>query len=197
MATYGGLIKRSEGRLRPFILTRSFFVGSQRYGKPFIAFEYLIFQGVFLILAAVWTGDNTAEWGQLKISFAMCLSLSVAGIPLIGADVGGFFKNPDEELLLRWYQAGAFYPFFRAHAHLDTRRREPWLYSDETKSLIREAVRRRYQMLPYWYTVFYEHSISGMPVMRPLWLEFPDDEQTFDEELEVMIGKFSSYFFLT
>jgi len=162
-------VKRSDGRLRPFILTRSFFAGSQRY-------------------ASVWTGDNIAEWSHLKISFAMLLSMSVTGMPFVGADIGGFFRNPDEELLVRWYQTAAFYPFMRAHAHIDTRRREPWLSSDQTKSHIREALRRRYQMLPYWYTKFYEHSISGLPVLRPLWAEFPDDEGIFDEELEVMIG---------
>lgn len=80
----------------------------------------------------------------------MMLSLGVAGIPFVGADVGGFFRNPDEELLARWYQVGSFSPFFRAHAHLDTKRREPWLFSEKTKLLIREAIRRRYKLLPYW-----------------------------------------------
>lgn len=124
----------------------------------------------------------------------MLLSMSVSGIPFVGADIGGFFKNPDEELLLRWYQTGIFYPFFRGHAHVDTRRREPWLFSNETKSLIREAIRRRYQLLPYWYTTFHEHSISGLPVVRPLWAEFADDESIFDEELELMVGKFPLFF---
>uniref|UniRef100_A0A915IZA1 Glucosidase II subunit alpha n=1 Tax=Romanomermis culicivorax TaxID=13658 RepID=A0A915IZA1_ROMCU len=86
MATYKGLLKRTGGKKRPFILTRSFFLGSQRYGT------------------SVWTGDNTADWSHLKIAFPMLLSLSVAGIPFVGADVGGFFKNPGEELLVRWYQ---------------------------------------------------------------------------------------------
>ncbi|KIH48962.1 hypothetical protein ANCDUO_20964, partial [Ancylostoma duodenale] len=75
--------------------------------------------------AAIWTGDNTAEWGHLAIAAPMLLSLSVSGVPFvgkynyafnnvfIGADVGGFFGNPDEQLLTRWYQAGAFQPFFR------------------------------------------------------------------------------------
>ncbi len=98
----------------------------------------------------MWTGDNTADWAHLQISIPMMLSLSVAGIPMVGADVGGFFRNPDEELLVRWYQAGAFSPFFRAHAHLDARRREPWLFSETTKKQIRSAIRKRYRLLPYW-----------------------------------------------
>lgn len=127
-------MKRSKGHLRPFILTRSFFVGSQR-------------------TTAVWTGDNAADWGHLRMSVPMLLSLSVAGIPHVGADVGGFFKNVDEQLLVRWYQAGAFQPFFRAHAHIDCKRREPWLFSDSTKAAIRKAVRQRYAFLPYWYAL--------------------------------------------
>lgn len=82
------------------------------------------------------------------------------------ADVGGFFKNPDAELLVRWYQAGAFQPFFRAHAHLDTARREPWLFGEENAALIRAAVRRRYALLPFWYTAFYRSHRHGLPVMR-------------------------------
>ena len=58
--------------------------------------------------AAIWTGDNAAEWGHLKASIPMCLSLSISGISFVGADVGGFFGNPDSELMMRWYQAGAF-----------------------------------------------------------------------------------------
>ena len=79
--------------------------------------------------AAIWTGDNTADWGHLEASVPMCLSLSISGIAHCGADVGGFFGNPDGSLFVRWYQAGAWQPFFRSHAHIDTKRREPWLYS--------------------------------------------------------------------
>ncbi|VDK27384.1 unnamed protein product, partial [Anisakis simplex] len=72
--------------------------------------------------------------------------------------------------------AGAYQPFFRAHAHIDCKRREPWLFSEKTTALIRDAIRQRYSFLPYWYTLFYEHMLTGKPVMRPLWAEFPDDE---------------------
>ncbi|TMS36684.1 hypothetical protein L596_003786 [Steinernema carpocapsae] len=168
-STYRGQQMRNDDKLRPFVLTRSFFAGSQR-------------------TAAVWTGDNLADWGHLKSSVPMLLSLSVSGIPHVGADVGGFFKNPDEQLLARWYQAAAFQPFFRAHAHIDCKRREPWLFSEGTKNVIRDAIRTRYSFLPFWYTLFYEHSISGKPVMRPLWSEFPEDESSFDEEREWMLG---------
>lgn len=82
------------------------------------------------------------------------------------ADVGGFFKTPSNELLVRWYQTGAYQPFFRAHAHLDTPRREPWLLGPENTVLIRDAVRQRYALLPYWYLQFYHAYRTGQPVMR-------------------------------
>ncbi|XP_061200430.1 neutral alpha-glucosidase AB [Neopsephotus bourkii] len=160
MATAEGQIQRSGGQHRPFVLSRAFFAGSQRYG-------------------AVWTGDNAAEWEHLKISIPMCLSFGLAGLAFCGADVGGFFKNPDAELLVRWYQAGAFQPFFRAHAHLDTARREPWLFGEDNAALIRGAVRLRYALLPFWYTAFYHSHHHGLPVMRPLWMEYPEDTTTF------------------
>lgn len=170
MATAEGLIQRSGGVERPFVLTRAFFAGSQRYG-------------------AVWTGDNAAEWDHLKISIPMCLSLGLVGISFCGADVGGFFKSPSTELLVRWYQTGAYQPFFRAHAHLDTPRREPWLFGPENTALIREAVRQRYTLLPYWYLQFYHTKRTGEPVMRPLWVEYPQDPATFALDDEFLIGR--------
>ncbi|XP_063237643.1 neutral alpha-glucosidase AB [Bacillus rossius redtenbacheri] len=170
MASYEGLLERSNGKLRPFLLTRAFFVGSHRY-------------------TSVWTGDNMAEWGHLKITIPMCLSLSIAGFSFCGADVGGFFKNPDPELFVRWYQAGAFQPFFRTHSHIDTKRREPWLFDENTMSLIREAIRKRYSYLPYLYTLFYELETSGRPVMLPLWAEFPAETPTFDMDDQYLLGR--------
>ncbi|XP_054987244.1 neutral alpha-glucosidase C [Sorex araneus] len=169
MATAEGLIKRSKGRERPFVLARSFFAGSQKYG-------------------AVWTGDNRAEWSYLKISIPMLLTLSITGISFCGADVGGFIGNPEVELLVRWYQAGAYQPFFRGHATNNTERREPWLFGQEPTRLIREAIRARYTLLPYLYSLFYHAHVSSQPVMRPLWIEFPDELETFGVEDEYMLG---------
>ncbi|XP_050655366.1 neutral alpha-glucosidase C isoform X1 [Macaca thibetana thibetana] len=169
MATAEGLIQRSKGKERPFVLTRSFFAGSQKYG-------------------AVWTGDNTAEWSYLKISIPMLLTLSITGISFCGADIGGFIGNPETELLVRWYQAGAYQPFFRGHATMNAKRREPWLFGKEHTRLIREAIRERYGLLPYWYSLFYHAHVASQPVMRPLWVEFPDELKTFDMEDEYMLG---------
>ncbi|CAF2946311.1 unnamed protein product [Rotaria sp. Silwood2] len=169
MSTFQGLINRSNGHIRPFILTRSFFAGSQR-------------------TAAVWTGDNSAQWSHLKITIPMLLSLSVTGFGFIGADVGGYFYNPDAKLLVRWYQTAAYQPFYREHAHIDTSRREPWLFGDDNTRLIRQAIEQRYTYLPYWYTLFYKQERQGIPPMLPLWANFPKDKNTFKTEDSFMVG---------
>jgi alpha 1,3-glucosidase len=171
MATADGLVKRNADHAeRPFVLTRSFFAGSQRHG-------------------AVWTGDNAAQWSHLQISLPMLMNLGLGGIAFSGADVGGFFGNPDGELSTRWYQAAAFQPFFRGHAHLDSKRREPWLFGEPYTSYIRTAIRRRYQLLPYWYTLFAESNRTGQPPMRPLWYHFPRDPATFANEDSFLVGR--------
>ncbi|KAF8950735.1 hypothetical protein BGZ52_001596, partial [Haplosporangium bisporale] len=145
-ATAQGLTERNETNQRPFVLSRAFFAGTQRYG-------------------AIWTGDNVASWEHLEIASPMLLTIGLSGVAFSGADVGGFFGNPEPELLTRWYQAGIYYPFFRAHAHLDSKRREPWLFGEPYTSQIREAIRTRYAYLPLWYTLFHEANIDGMPII--------------------------------
>lgn len=169
MSTFDGLQKRSQGALRPFILTRSFFAGSQRY-------------------AAMWTGDNLADWNHMRMSVPMCLTMAISGYSFCGADVGGFFKYPDAELFTRWYQLGAFLPFYRAHSIIESKRREPWLYNPETTSLVRLAIRRRYTYLSLWYTLFFEHTRFGTPVIRPLFAQYPNDKDVFSVDNEFLVG---------
>ncbi|XP_053365399.1 neutral alpha-glucosidase C isoform X2 [Clarias gariepinus] len=169
MATVEGLMTRSGGMERPFVLSRSFFAGSQRMG-------------------AIWTGDNVATWEYLKISIPMLLSLSVTGMQFCGADVGGFVQDPDPELLVRWYQAGALQPFYRGHSAKQTKRREPWLFGNSVTSAVRSAIQQRYCLLPYWYTLFHLAHTSALPPMRPMWVEFPKETETFTVENQYMIG---------
>eukprot|EP00854_Cymbomonas_tetramitiformis_P009889 gene9889-11712_t len=169
MATADGLRQRGTGDQRPFVLSRAFFAGTQRVGP-------------------IWTGDNAADWNHLQVSVPMLLTLGMSGLTFSGADVGGFFGNPDAELLVRWYQVGAFYPFFRGHAHQETRRREPWLFGDPTTSQIRNALRMRYTMLPYIYTLFFEASRTNAPVMRPMFYEFPDEPELFKKQDAFFLG---------
>ena len=167
MATAEGIEKRQNER--PFVLSRAFFAGTQRIGP-------------------IWTGDNAADWEHLKVSVPMVLTLGLTGLPFSGADIGGFFGNPDPELLVRWYQLGAFYPFMRGHAHIDTKRREPWLFGDENTNLIREAIRNRYRLLPTFYALFDENSRLGTPIVRPLFHAFPDDPRVLRKDDCFMLG---------
>lgn len=171
-ATGEGLMLRTPSDVdtaRPFVLSRSFWAGSQKYG-------------------AIWTGDNESKWSHLKIASPMLLSINIAGLSFAGADVGGFFGNAEAELFSRWFQAGSFTPFFRGHAHHDSKRREPWVYGDPYTNINRKAAMIRYSLLPYWYTVFYEAYAKGFPVMRPLFSEFMDDITTFSIDDQWLIG---------
>lgn len=170
MATYNALLERDNFTVRPFVLTRSHFAGSQRY-------------------AAIWTGDNSADFQYLEASFKQCLNSNIAGIVFCGADVGGFFGTPSEELLQRWYQAGAWLPFFRGHSVKDVPRREPYLFSEKVRERIRNAIGRRYQHLPYWYTKFFEHYLYGDPVIKPLFYQYPQDLNTLSIDNELLVGE--------
>ncbi|RYO93830.1 hypothetical protein DL766_005084 [Monosporascus sp. MC13-8B] len=160
-ATYEALLSRKDGELRrPFVLTRSFFSGSQRVG-------------------AMWTGDNQASWEHMAAATPMILALGISGYPFSGADVGGYFGNPEPDLQSRWYQAGAFYPFFRGHAHIDARRREPYLLAEPHRSIATAALRLRYSLLPAWYTAFYHANQDNSPILRPMYWTHPSEERGF------------------
>ncbi|KAF8661490.1 hypothetical protein AX16_001327 [Volvariella volvacea WC 439] len=160
---------RSDPPQRPFVLTRSFYAGSQRFG-------------------AMWTGDNLGTWEHMAVGIKMVLANGIAGMTFGGSDVGGFFGNPEPEMLVRWYQVGAFAPFFRAHAHLDTKRREPFLLDQPYKGIVKDILRLRYSMLPIWYTEFREASVTGVPILRPQYVIFPKDKNGFDIDDQYYIG---------
>jgi alpha 1,3-glucosidase len=90
--------------------------------------------------------------------------------------------------LVCFAKAGAYQPFFRAHAHIDTKRREPWLFDQKTTDLIRDAVQSRYALLYYWYTLFYINEHTGVPPMLPLWANYPEDKSTFAMDDQFMVG---------
>lgn len=159
---YESLLDRHANKTRPFVLTRSFYTGGQRYGF-------------------VWTGDNAASWEHMKSSLDTVQGISLCGFSACGADVGGFFGNPTEELLRSWFELGVFYMFFRGHSETSTIRREPWLFSNETLTSIRNSIKLRYNLLLYWYTKFYEHTLTGLPVLKPMWLAFPHLYQEYSD----------------
>jgi alpha-glucosidase len=167
-ASYEG-VRQLRPDERPFIITRSAYAGVQRYSM-------------------VWTGDNHSTWEQLALSIPQCLNLSLSGVAFCGPDVGGFSWDCTGELLARWTQAGAFFPFFRNHTAQGTRRQEPWTFGAEVERICRDAIRQRYRLLPYLYNLFHEASTTGAPVMRPLFWEFPDDEHGYAVEDQFLLG---------
>ena len=168
-ATYEGVLALRPD-VRPFILTRAAYAGAQKY-------------------AASWTGDNTADRSHLAVTIPQLLNLGVSGYPFNGADVGGFVGCPDAELFAAWMELGALQPFFRNHSAKDACRREPWLFGPAILARARKAVERRYRLLPYLYTLFQETAQNGVPVMRPLWLEYPNDPATYAVDNAYLLGR--------
>ncbi len=167
-ATYEGLRALAPDR-RPFVLTRSGFLGIQRY-------------------AWVWTGDNKSYWSHLEMSIPMLLNLGLSGVAFAGADIGGFTEDADPELLLRWTWLGVFYPFMRNHSAKTSRRQEPYAFGEPWTGRIAEAIRFRYRLLPYVYTLAEEAARTGAPLMRPLFWHFPDEEEAYRVHDQFLFG---------
>ena len=173
--TFDGL-KRINPGLRPFVLTRATFAGGQRY-------------------AATWTGDNGSTWNHLRLTTPMIENLGLSGFALAGADVGGFAGTPQENLLTKWFEIGAFQPIDRDHTEKWTGDKEPWVGGAEPEAIRRRFVEERYRLMPYLYTLAEEASRTGLPIERPLFLEFPNaasDGHPIDVDLratgEFMVG---------
>jgi alpha-glucosidase len=142
---------------RPFLLTRSGFTGTQRY-------------------SAIWNGDNVSNWRHLRMSIPCTLNLGLSGVAFNGPDVGGFMGDTTEELLVRWYQAGFLFPFFRNHSVEKSKTQEPWTFGPRALGYIRGTIRTRYRLLPYLYQCFFNHYLAGDPVLRPLLYAFDGAE---------------------
>jgi alpha-glucosidase len=124
----------------------------------------------------------------MRISVPQLLNLSLSGFALVGADIGGFNGSPTPELLTRWMELGAFNPIYRNHAAKETRFREPWVDGPEHEAIRRHYIETRYRLLPYIYTSMEEASRTGVPLMRPMFLEFPDQPNLALNDQEFMFG---------
>lgn len=138
--------------------------------------------------ALMWTADNHSTWAQLRLGVSMCLNLGLCGLALCGPDVGGFAGDCDGELLARWTQVGALTPFFRNHSALGTASQEPWAFGEPYESICRRWIELRYELLPYVYTVAWQAAQSGLPMMRPLALAYPDDFHTYNLDDQFLFG---------
>jgi alpha-glucosidase len=166
--TWEGLLAAQPDR-RPFVLSRANFIGGQRY-------------------AAAWTGDNRSSWKDLKLSVPMSLTLGLSGQPFNGPDIGGFLSAATPELWGHWIGFGAFFPFARGHACNGTPDKEPWAFGPEVEAAARIALERRYRLLPYFYTLFRDSSVTGLPVMQPVFFADPQDPGLRAEEQAFLIG---------
>jgi alpha-glucosidase len=171
-ATFDGLIALDPD-IRPFVLTRATYAGGQRY-------------------AATWTGDNSSTWNHLRLTTPMLENLGLSGFAFSGADVGGYAGTPSQELLTKWFEIAAFQPIDRDHTEKGTGDQEPWVGGSEEEAIRRHFVETRYQLMPYLYTLAEEASRTGLPMERPLFLEFPEatpDRHPIDTDL-VATGQF-------
>ena len=159
--------------LRPYILSRGGYAGIQRY-------------------AQTWAGDNYTSWKALRYNIPTMLGMSLSGVANQGCDVGGFYgPSPDAELFVRWVQNGIFQPRFCIHScNNDNTVTQPWSYGEEYTEYIRDAFKLRYSLGPYLYSLFYEASTLGDPVMRPMVYEFQQDMKVCEESFDFMLGPF-------
>lgn len=187
-ASHDGIKKHNKGK-RPFLLTRANFSGGQRY-------------------AALWTGDNIADWDHLKLANEQCQRLSISGYSFVGSDLGGFVDDPSPELFTRWLQLGIFHPLFRNHsmgydvegteavkAEKDEleemmlkSEQEPWTFGKKFTAINRSIIELRYRLLYYLYTAFRQYSVDGTPILRPLSFADQQDEEALDRVDEFMFG---------
>ncbi len=154
---------------RPFLLTRAGFAGIQRY-------------------SAVWTGDAASNFVALADQLPMLMGLGLSGVANVGSDVGGWEGNPTAELFARWIAVGSISPFYRTHVQQNSNDQEPWSYTEEVEDISRIHISKRYRLLPYYYSLFYQAWLHGDPILRPLLYEFQGDPDTWNLSDEVMVG---------
>jgi alpha-glucosidase (family GH31 glycosyl hydrolase) len=182
---------------RPYALHRNGYAGMQRYGS-------------FL-----WSGDVYSTWETLKVHIPIAINTALTGIPYWGTDIGGFVPTKEftAELYLRWFQFGAFCPLFRCHGRA-WKLRLPWgwntgdpgpveinnyngaaipdssqLHNEQVEIICRKYLELRYRMLPYLYSAVHECATTAMPIVRALWLEYPDDPKAVACGDEYLWGK--------
>jgi len=167
-ATYEGLEKLRPNQ-RPYVITRAAYAGIQRY-------------------STMWTGDTNSTWEALQLNIPMFTSLGLSGQPFVGSDVGGFIGRANGELLVRSYQVSFLAPFCRNHKVIDGYDGEPWRFGQHYEDIIRKYLKLRYQLLPFLYTTLEEAHRTGVPLFRPLMLNYQDDPNTYNLDDQFMIG---------
>jgi alpha-D-xyloside xylohydrolase len=175
----------AAGQEPTVLLCRSAWAGAQKYG------------------AAVWSGDIPATWESLRQQVRAGLNIAISGIPWWTTDIGGFHGGDPadlayRELIVRWFQYGVFCPLFRLHGDRDPRvptgyamtggPNEAWSYGDEAYERIAAALRLRERLRPYIHAQMRVAAQTGLPPMRPLFLDFPADPRAWEVEDQFMFG---------
>lgn len=155
---------------REFSMTRATYAGGQRY-------------------SSVWTGDNMSLWSQMRMSLSMNSNLGISGFSFIGNDVSGFGLDSTEELFIRWMQIGSFLPIFRNHSNMYTRRQEPWAFGARAEMIAKKSIKLRYEILPYIYDLYYNSHKEGLPIFRPMIMEYPEDRNLLNIKEQFMLGE--------
>jgi len=165
------LLASARPNYRHFTLNRAFSPGDQRFGY------------------CTWSGDIPSTWPSLAEVPEDLLNFSLAGMNYGSCDIGGFQGTPTKEMLVRWFQAGVFFPIMRSHSNIGTTARFPFLWGDDGEAAMRKALNLRYQLLPYIYALGHEAYNTGAPIMRPLVMEFPADTAVANMTNEWLVGK--------
>lgn len=166
--------KEAQEELHPnergFSMTRATYAGGQRY-------------------SSVWTGDNMSMWSQMKMSISMNSNLGISGFSFVGNDVSGFGLDSTEELFIRWMEMGPFIPIFRNHSNMYTRRQEPWAFGQRAEKIAKKSIELRYELLPYIYDLYYISHKEGIPVFRPMVMEYENDMNVLNLREQFMFGE--------
>jgi alpha-glucosidase len=165
------LLASARPNYRHFTINRAFSPGNQRFGY------------------CAWSGDIPSTWESLAEVPKDLLNFSLAGIYYGACDIGGFQGTPTKEMLVRWFQAGVFFPIMRSHSNIGTTARFPFLWGNDGEAAMRKALNLRYQLLPYIYSLGHEAYVMGAPIMRPLVMEFPTDTAVANMTDEWLVGK--------
>lgn len=166
--------KEAQEELHPnergFSMTRATYAGGQRY-------------------SSVWTGDNMSLWTQMRMSISMNANLGISGFSFVGNDVSGFGLDSSEELFIRWMEMGPFIPIFRNHSNMYTRRQEPWAFGPRAEKIAKKSIELRYELLPYIYDLYYISHKEGLPIFRPMIMEYEKDMNLLNIREQFMLGE--------
>ncbi|HII4459567.1 TPA: glycoside hydrolase family 31 protein [Clostridium perfringens] len=166
--------KEAQEELHPnergFSMTRAIYAGGQRY-------------------SSVWTGDNMSLWSQMRMSISMNANLGISGFSFVGNDVSGFGLDSSEELFIRWMEMGPFIPIFRNHSNMYTRRQEPWAFGPRAEKIAKKSIELRYELIPYIYDLYYISHKEGLPIFRPMIMEYEKDMNLLNMREQFMLGE--------